>query len=168
MIGENGATIQFGVDLPPSEYYTQSYSDRARQSIKLLTDRMHEVLPDLFYQPNSVGLTPFPVSEQDFETVRRVIADSREEIGDIDVYEHCDSFDISPTGIDKGTGITRLCEILKVDIKDTVVLGDGNNDYPMFKVAGLSIGIGLKERERATLNYDSIDDALDYLLDKLN
>lgn len=42
-------------------------------------------------------------------------------------------------GVNKGNGLLKLCEILDVDIKDTISLGDNNNDIPMLKTAGLGI-----------------------------
>ena len=46
-----------------------------------------------------------------------------------------------------------------------LAIGDGNNDYSMFDVVGLSIGINLEDTEKADLNFYSIFEALDYLLE---
>lgn len=42
-------------------------------------------------------------------------------------------------GVDKGQGLKHLAEILGIDIKDTIAVGDNYNDMPMLKVAGLSV-----------------------------
>lgn len=42
-------------------------------------------------------------------------------------------------GVDKGQGLIHLAEILGIDIKDTIAVGDNYNDMPMLKVAGLSV-----------------------------
>ncbi|WP_338730263.1 phosphoserine phosphatase SerB [Haladaptatus sp. DJG-WS-42] len=40
----------------------------------------------------------------------------------------------------KDTALSDLTEKLGIDLRDTVAVGDGANDLPMLKVAGLSIG----------------------------
>lgn len=49
--------------------------------------------------------------------------------------------EINPKGISKGLGLKKLCEILDIDIKDTVAIGDNINDLSMIKNAGLGIGV---------------------------
>lgn len=43
-------------------------------------------------------------------------------------------------GVDKGQGLLNLVNILGVDIKDTIAVGDNYNDISMLKVAGLAVG----------------------------
>lgn len=45
-------------------------------------------------------------------------------------------FEIVPKGINKGTGLKKLAEILKVSMENTVAIGDYYNDLSMFEVAG--------------------------------
>lgn len=42
-------------------------------------------------------------------------------------------------GVDKGQGLCDLVNILGLDIKDTIAVGDNYNDLAMLKVAGLSV-----------------------------
>ena len=49
--------------------------------------------------------------------------------------------EINPLGISKGLGLTKLCEILGIDIKDTIGVGDNINDIELIKQAGLGIGV---------------------------
>lgn len=44
-------------------------------------------------------------------------------------------------GVSKGEGLKKLCEILNIDIKDTIAIGDNYNDLSMIKAAGLGIGV---------------------------
>ena len=44
-------------------------------------------------------------------------------------------------GIDKGNGLRTVAEILGIDIKDTIAVGDNYNDIPMLKTAGLSVAV---------------------------
>lgn len=50
-------------------------------------------------------------------------------------------YEILPQGIDKGTSITKLCELLNIDINKTVAIGDYNNDIPMLKAAKVGIAV---------------------------
>ena len=44
-------------------------------------------------------------------------------------------------GVNKGQGLKKLAELLHVDIKDTIAIGDNFNDLSMIKVAGLGVGV---------------------------
>ena len=44
-------------------------------------------------------------------------------------------------GVNKGAGLRKLAELLGVDIKDTIAIGDNWNDFPMIREAGLGIGV---------------------------
>lgn len=50
-------------------------------------------------------------------------------------------YEILPKGISKGTSIKKLSELLGIDIRKTVALGDYNNDIPMFEAAGIGIAV---------------------------
>ena len=49
--------------------------------------------------------------------------------------------EINPKGVDKGKGLSKLCEILNISIKDTIGVGDNINDIEMIKTAGVGIGV---------------------------
>lgn len=44
-------------------------------------------------------------------------------------------------GVSKGEGLKRLCEMIGIDIKDTIAVGDNYNDLSMIKAAGLGVGV---------------------------
>lgn len=46
-----------------------------------------------------------------------------------------------PAGIDKGTGLTHLAEMLDIDIAETIGIGDSANDFAMIRAAGLGVGV---------------------------
>lgn len=50
-----------------------------------------------------------------------------------------DIIDINPFGVDKGTGLARLCELLKIYISETAAFGDTDNDVEMIAAAGLGV-----------------------------
>lgn len=45
-------------------------------------------------------------------------------------------------GVDKGSGLLRLCELLGVDPQRVLAIGDSDNDIPMLEVAGFAIAMG--------------------------
>ena len=50
--------------------------------------------------------------------------------------------EMSPPGVDKGTGLRRLAELLGVGMEAAVAVGDGDNDRPMLAAAGLAVAMG--------------------------
>ena len=50
--------------------------------------------------------------------------------------------DFTLKGVDKGTGIARMGEMLGVEPSEMVCVGDSYNDLPMFAAAGLAIAMG--------------------------
>jgi len=49
--------------------------------------------------------------------------------------------DITCKGTSKGNAIKKLCEYLKIDLKDSVALGDSYNDVTMFETVGHSVAM---------------------------
>lgn len=163
LVGENGAVIQFGVALPPKQYYVLPYSQQAKESIRLLHATMVQRLPKLWFQPNVTALTPFPTSEAEFSAIDGCIRDLGGQLQDVTVYRHFDSFDIMPNGITKGSGLAHLSRLLDVSPQEIIAVGDGVNDYPMFEYAGLSLGVGVKEPGRVDRDFETTAQVLAYL-----
>jgi len=163
LIGENGAVIQFGVELPPKRYEVQKYSKDAKETISFLREKIKEVLPKVWFQPNEVGLTPFLTKQEEFDAVNKILEDYKEQVKDVIIYEQADCFDITPVGITKKSGIENLAKILGVNPEEIIAVGDGINDYPMFEYAGTALGVNVKEEDRVDRNFSSISDALAYI-----
>jgi len=53
-----------------------------------------------------------------------------------------DNVEIMAPGVNKGQGILRLCQILSISPDEVMVLGDAENDLPMFRVAGFPVAMG--------------------------
>jgi len=51
-------------------------------------------------------------------------------------------YDVTLKGADKGAGVARLCEQLKIPLAATTTIGDMENDIPMLTRAGFSIAMG--------------------------
>lgn len=50
-----------------------------------------------------------------------------------------EAFDIAPKRLNKGTGLKNLAKYLKLNIKDTMAIGNGPNDKDMLDAAGIGI-----------------------------
>lgn len=142
LIGENGATFQFGIELPPKKYAVYPYSKEAKEQ----RERMRRMIEERFgekiwYQPNEVGLSPFPMDEEVFESLQQLINENMEQLDEMLIYRHIDCFDIIPKNINKYNGVKYLTELLELEAADVIAVGDGVNDIPMFEFADVAIGI---------------------------
>jgi hydroxymethylpyrimidine pyrophosphatase-like HAD family hydrolase len=164
-MGENGAAIQFGVELPPKQYYILPYSENAIEELRLMKEDILGLCSNnVWLQPNLVGLTVFPQNKEQFKIIRDYLNDNEAARRNTSVYEHIDSFDITPKGINKAEGMKCLCQMLGILPEETVAVGDGENDVPMFEIAGYSIGIATKERIKTDIRFDTISEALNQLI----
>ena len=68
--------------------------------------------------------------------------------------------EFNPLGVDKGMALKKLCEILSIDIKESIAVGDSVNDKRMLEEAGLSIGVANAVKD--------IRDVCDVILDSDN
>lgn len=161
--GENGAVVQFGVDLPPRHRYEIPVSRTAKEQIQYLRQKLEEELPGLWYQPNQAVLTPFPVGREEFDTIENILKREEEHISELVVFRHNDSFDMVPRGIDKGAGLRYLAKLLEIDTENIIAVGDETNDYPMFDAAGLALGVNVKQEDRVDKNFLSTEQMLKYL-----
>ena len=58
------------------------------------------------------------------------------------VYSEASSLESSAQGVNKGTGLMRLCDALSVPRSASVAVGDAENDIPALRMAGLGIAMG--------------------------
>lgn len=54
------------------------------------------------------------------------------------VFSYDTFLEINQKGQTKGKGVEEYCRLCGIDIKDTIAIGDNNNDASMLKVAGLA------------------------------
>ncbi len=52
------------------------------------------------------------------------------------------SLEISPSGVNKATGLGHLCDILGITLEECIAVGDSGNDIAMLKAVGLPIAMG--------------------------
>ena len=52
------------------------------------------------------------------------------------------NLEMSPANITKGSGLRELCEFLKLDLAETVAIGDAYNDAEILQTAGVGVAMG--------------------------
>lgn len=76
------------------------------------------------------------------EYLRKIADELKEITGDCDVSFSSNRYlEFNKRGVTKGAGLRKLAEILGVDMKETIAIGDNFNDLSMVKEAGLGVGV---------------------------
>lgn len=92
-----------------------------------------------------------------------------------DDYEICFSanryLEFNPKGVNKAYGIRKLCELLGIDISESIAIGDSTNDLSMIKEAGLGVAVSnavelIKENADVILQSDHNSSPISELIDK--
>ena len=55
--------------------------------------------------------------------------------------------EVTKLGVDKGTAIVKLADILGIKIEEVIAVGDSFNDLPMLKAAGTSVAVANAQPE---------------------
>ena len=86
-------------------------------------------------------------------------------------YAEAFNLEMSPANITKGSGLHELCEFLKIDISDTVAIGDADNDKEILKTAGFSVAMGNASDEIKKIadfvTLDNDNDGVAFAIDKI-
>ena len=123
----------------------KSEEEKAKHGLTILTNQITVVdsLEGLSYNKVSVidnGKTPYKTIQDDLSDRYVVIPATFAPLGK-------ESGEITSFHINKATGIDSVIRYFNADIKDTIAIGDGFNDLPMFKKAHLSIAMGNAPQE---------------------
>ena len=162
LIGENGATLQRGVALPPAERYVLTEEKEAIRLLKKRQEELESLIPGLYFQPNDCGLTPFPTRKEDYEAI--LDFDDAHPIPGVKRYRQCDSIDFAPADVDKGKALAFLAGKLGIPLTHVYAIGNAENDAPMLQVAGTAIKVGNDPRLKAEETFETVEDALSSIL----
>ena len=78
----------------------------------------------------------------DFNYLKKIESEITDLTKNLDVSFSSNRYmEFNRKGVSKGSGLQRLCDILRIDIKDTIAIGDNFNDLSMIKAAGLGVGV---------------------------
>jgi hydroxymethylpyrimidine pyrophosphatase-like HAD family hydrolase len=82
------------------------------------------------------------------------------------MFEHEDTTDILPSGIDKGKALAKISRLYGVKRENVVVVGDSNSDIPMFREAMSFLILGNKIGYcEVARRFPTIKEALDFVKD---
>ena len=169
VIGENGAEIYYDANVPPSK--VQNLADDSSEYLKEIEGVLKkEFGGSIWFQPNRVNVTCFFRDDNVKVKIREVLKKlfDFEKYGEnLEIYEHVDCFDIVIKGITKGSGIKALCAHENISLDEVMTIGDSSNDFSMFDISKISIGINLYENYHVDYEFDDIDNALVFILNKI-
>ena len=57
-------------------------------------------------------------------------------------FAEANNLEMSPENITKASGLRELCDFLKIDVAETVAIGDAHNDTEILQTAGLAVAMG--------------------------
>ena len=57
-------------------------------------------------------------------------------------FAEANNLEVSPANVSKGTGLVELCDFLKIDVAETVAVGDAPNDTEILQAAGFAVAMG--------------------------
>lgn len=123
----------------------KSEEEKAKHGLTILTNQITVVdsLEGLSYNKVSVidnGKTPYKTIQDDLSDRYVVIPATFAPLGK-------ESGEITSFNINKATGMDSVIRYFNADIKDTIAIGDGFNDLPMFEKAHLSVAMGNAPQE---------------------
>ena len=104
----------------------------------------HSVLHFLVFTPIIIGkeIVKAIYMNTDYDYLKKIQAQITDLTGDMDVSFSSNRYmEFNRKGVSKGKGLHKLADLLGVDIKDTIAIGDNYNDLSMIKEAGLGIGV---------------------------
>ena len=78
----------------------------------------------------------------DYDSLRKIQSQITDLTMDLDVSFSSNRYmEFNRKGVSKGKGLHKLADLLGVDIRDTIAIGDNYNDLSMIKQAGLGVGV---------------------------
>lgn len=121
-----------------SLYWSTTQSSYGFADRKFITEMAFQpnLVPFAQWQPSEIlgiGLNPYSQSASDTQRAMEII--NKRWGGLLNCFRNKLHIDISPFGVDKGSGHARLSQILGGDYIRCAV-GDAHNDIPMFQAAG--------------------------------
>ena len=109
----------------------------------------------------------------DLDLARKIVSDNNL---NVELSDSQYAFHINSSGIDKGSGFSKIMEKFSIQSDDVIAIGDSATDIPLFKVAKTSVALGNaseKVKSEATMIVsanagDGVLEALDKLAPKLS
>ena len=134
IIGGNGAITWFNYEFPQPKTIRMEMTAAATVELeKVKKAILGEFGEKIWIQPNEIAFSLFakdvPIQEV-YDYCDRIF--KAEEIKHLKSFKTGGALDVVSLNIDKGIALKLVQEELNIHLEDTAVIGDGNNDIPMF------------------------------------
>ncbi len=109
LVGENGAEIKFGIDLPPPTFSFTKIPKRKLAKLAWIEKKIRKMFNnELWFQHNRFGVSPFPRNEMEFEIIDNFIKKHKRKFKGLTIYRHPDCFDIFANEVNKKNLVLKL------------------------------------------------------------
>ncbi len=95
-----------------------------------------------YLDKNHLEVSKFVISSTDFDKLDEVQKRAGEIVDLVPLRPMNYCLECIPEGVDKGLGLTKLCEYLGISLTEVMVIGDSDNDLEMIEIAGTKIAMG--------------------------
>ncbi len=101
------------------------------------------LVPDIYAFADSCREPFLKINLYHADPQERVRTRAQLETPDLElVYSEVSSLECSAKGVNKGSGLERLCGLLGVPMAECIAVGDADNDIEMLRAAGLGAAMG--------------------------
>ena len=130
VIAENGGVVECSV-----VDYDMAHIKKCEEAFKFLSGHFALERLDTEYRKTEIGLR----RNFDVEKARQMLM---KEFPELDIVDTGFAVHIKSKKINKGTGLKRIAELMGLDAKDFVAIGDSPNDIEMLEASGFGVAVG--------------------------
>ncbi|MDD3084061.1 MAG: glycosyltransferase [Candidatus ainarchaeum sp.] len=132
VIAENGAIIYF-----PKTKKTITINTEYMKKAKKIISKMN-------LNGTTVGRVIVSIQNKELEKIFDVLGELKEHL---DFEKNINETMFVPKGVEKGLGVRIAMQYLNIDLDDTIVIGDGENDVSMFLNPGFKIALANADKK---------------------
>ena len=129
IISENGGVIECG-----TVEYDTSHMKICEEAFLFLREHFPVEKLDPENRKTEIALR----RDFDVEKAREILSG----FSDIEVVDTGFAVHIKSKRVNKGTGLCKLADLMGIDVRDFVAIGDSSNDIEMLKVSGFGVAVG--------------------------
>lgn len=152
--------------------FIHNYIDAERQYVEGRMPIVEHFEPDIEHL-RDVPITKVLYMDPDLEKLKRLEPVMQPLLDEVQVsYSSNRYMEFNHVGVDKGTGLRHLAQLLNVNIEDTIAVGDHLNDLAMIEAAGLGVAVDnavpeVKQASQLVLHSTNDEDPMTELIGKL-
>lgn len=135
---------------------TELLSQQYHESIATYVNAIEMPLSDIKFDPNNSNITKI-ITVGEREQLEKMVANIPKHLieNTNSFFSHSNMYEFISKDANKGLALKRLCDMLGIDMKDTVAIGDNGNDIELVKMAGFGVAMNNA--------YEGLKDIADYI-----